>query len=96
MRPILAQVALCGVLCYFAYHALAGDQGLARWTELQRQEKDLLLKRDALVVEKAAIEDRIRRLQPDNIDLDYVEELARKKLAYARPDEVIVRAPATD
>lgn len=90
MRSTVANVALCCVLCYFTYHALSGDQGLARWTELQKQERELEAHLALIITEKGQIEARIARLQADNLDLDYVGELARKKLAYAGPDEIIL------
>ena len=90
MRSTVANVVLCGVLCYFTYQALSGEQGLARWTELQKQERELEAHLTLLMSEKSQIEARIERLQADNLDLDYVDELARKKLAYAAPDEIIL------
>jgi cell division protein FtsB len=32
----------------------------------------------------------IARLKDDTLDLDYVEEIARTKLSYARADELLV------
>lgn len=90
MRTILLQVVLGLILIYFAYHALAGDQGLARWTQLQKTEKTLIAEREELILEKTRLEDRITRLQAESMDLDYVEELARRKLAYARKNEIIL------
>ncbi len=90
MRTIFLQACLGLVLVYFAYHALAGEQGLARWTQLQKTEKQLLVDRARLQDEKRKLEGRISRLQASNLDLDYVEELARRKLAYARKNEVIL------
>ncbi len=90
MRSSAANILLCLVLCYFAYHALVGDQGLARWTQLQKNEKALSAELLELRAEKQEIKDRIKRLRPETLDLDYVEEIARKKLAYAREDEYLV------
>lgn len=91
MRSLLVTIILSLLLCYFAFSALTGEQGLANWTSLQKKEKELSLVLEAIQAEKLAVEARIKRLSPETLDLDYVEELARKKLAYAREDEVILK-----
>lgn len=93
MRTVISTTLLCAVLCYFAYNALSGDQGLSKWTSLQKQEKLLTQELDIILAEKEALTLRIERLRPESLDLDYVEELARKKLAYAREDEIILKLP---
>jgi cell division protein FtsB len=90
VQAFLLPTALGIAILYFSYHALAGDQGLRAWTELQKQET--LLKADLLALElqRAELEASLARLRDDTLDLDYVDELARTKLSYVRADEVIV------
>ncbi|MFC7290512.1 FtsB family cell division protein [Hirschia litorea] len=90
MRSFVISIVLSLVLVYFAYNALAGDQGLAKWTDLQKQEKELSLVLEGIQREKLDTQTRIDRLSSETLDLDYLEELARKKLAYARSDEIIL------
>ncbi|ACT59377.1 FtsB family cell division protein [Hirschia baltica] len=90
MRSLLATFVLSLVLFYLAYNALAGDQGLAKWTNLQKREKELILELEVIQGEKDVVYEKIHRLRPETLDLDYIEEIARKKLAYAREDEVIL------
>ena len=90
MKLIIAQIGACGVLLYFAYHAMSGKQGLAEWTRLQKQERELAAEISDLDAEKIQIKSQIKRLQADRLDLDFVEELSREKLAFARQDELIV------
>jgi len=83
--------AIIGVLIlYFSYHALAGDQGLAAWTELQNEEGKLEGEIVRLKAEKTVLEASLVRLRDTTLDLDYVEEIARTKLSYVRPDELLV------
>lgn len=90
MKLLIAQLGACGVLCYFAYHALVGEQGLAEWTRLQKREQELIVEIRVLEREKNRIATQIQRLHADNLDLDLVEELSREKLAFARRDEWII------
>jgi cell division protein FtsB len=83
--------ALIGaVILYFSYHALAGEQGLAAWTRLQEEERELAARLAEITLERDALEASLSRLRDETLDVDYIEELARTKLSYARPDEVLV------
>lgn len=90
VQAFLLPTAIGVAIIYFSYHALAGDQGLRAWTELQQQEAALKTRLEGLEVERIALEASLARLRDDTIDLDYVEELARTKLSYVRADEVLV------
>jgi cell division protein FtsB len=89
-KAILLPGAIAALILYFSYHAIAGDQGLAAWGGLQKQEEALLAEIADLKVERAALEASLQRLHDRTIDLDYVEEIARTRLSYVRPDEVLV------
>jgi cell division protein FtsB len=89
-KAILLPGVIGALILYFSYHALAGDQGLARWTDLQGKQVDLEAKIVELKAERAVLEASLVRLRDPTLDLDYVEEIARTKLSYVRPDEVLV------
>lgn len=89
-KAILLPGAIGALILYFSYHALSGDQGLAAWNGLQKEETGLETELDQLKVERAALEQSLIRLRDTSLDLDYVEEIARTRLSYVRPDEVLV------
>jgi cell division protein FtsB len=90
IKAVLLPGAIGALILYFSYHALAGDQGLARWTQLQGEQLELQAQIVSLKVERDALEASLMRLRDKTMDLDYVEEIARTKLSYVRPDEVLV------
>ncbi|MEZ5939131.1 MAG: septum formation initiator family protein [Hyphomonadaceae bacterium] len=92
LKSILLPGALCGLILYFSYHALAGEQGLAAWTHLQGEEKTLQKELASIKAEQASVETNLVRLRDDTMDLDYIEELVRTRMSYARPDEILVAA----
>jgi cell division protein FtsB len=92
LKTTLPIVMLALAIMYFSYHALAGDQGLAQWTRLQAEQKVLQAKIDALRGEREVLQRHVARLRDESLDLDYIEELARTKLSYARRDEMLVAA----
>jgi cell division protein FtsB len=89
-KAILLPGAIGALILYFSYHALAGDQGLARWTRLQGDQEQLEGQIVQLKAERDVLEASLVRLRDKTMDLDYVEEIARTKLSYVRPDEVLV------
>ena len=89
-KAILLPGAIGALILYFSYHALAGDQGLAAWTQLQNEEAQLTTQIEKLKLDKAVLEASLVRLRDKTMDLDYVEEIARTKLSFVRPDELLV------
>jgi len=89
-KAILLPSAIAALILYFSYHAIAGEQGLAAWGNLQQQEETLLAKIETLKAERVALETSLERLRDRTLDLDYVEEIARTRLSYVRPDEILV------
>jgi cell division protein FtsB len=90
VKAILLPGVIGALILYFSYHALAGDQGLARWTALQGEEEALRAEIVTLKAERDVLEASLVRLRDRTMDLDYVEEIARTKLSYTRPDELLV------
>lgn len=90
MDSRLAGFGLSLLILYFAYHAFAGESGLGKWSDMQAEitEKQQIL--EELEAEIGHLRRDILRLTPGSIDPDLMEELARKKLAFAYPDEIIL------
>ncbi len=89
-KAFLLPGAIGALILYFVYHALSGDQGLAAWSGLQKDETSLETDLVKLKAEHVALEQSMARLRDTSLDLDYVEEIARTRLSYVRPDEVLV------
>ena len=92
MTSRVAIAALSALILYFSYHAFAGEQGLGAWSDLQAQIGELKAELAALEAEKAALEDDIRRLDPANPEEDFVAQLARERLGYVLPGEIVISA----
>ncbi len=95
MTSRLEALGLCLVILYFAYHAFAGEKGLGRWTDAQIELQDRKAELAAVNGEIERLQTDIRRLTPGSVDPDYVEALARQKLAFVYPDEVVLLASDT-
>lgn len=75
---------------YFAYHAFAGENGLGRWSDAQIRLEDKKAELAKIEAYNERLRADIRRLTPGSVDQDYVEALARDKLAFVYPNEVVL------
>ena len=82
--------AMSLTIAYFAYHALAGEQGLGKWTDKQTELADKKADLEALEAKNAALQKDIARLTPGQIDPDLVEYLARRDLGFVYPGELVL------
>ncbi len=86
----LAAFGLAALMLYFAFHAFAGETGLGHWSDMQARLAEKRAELDALEADIAALEHDIERLTPGSVDPDYIERLAREKLAFVYPGEFIL------
>jgi cell division protein FtsB len=78
------------IVAFFGGYALFGANGVLAGFEygqlLEQRQTELAL----LEKERAEIANRVKLLDPQRADPDLVEELARRDLGVAHPDDVII------
>lgn len=89
MTSKLAGFLLSALIVYFAIHTFAGEQGLSEWSEKQTRVAALEAELVSVHAEIDRLKMDIKRLTPGSVDPDFVEALAREKLAFVRPNEII-------
>ncbi|MHA6723048.1 FtsB family cell division protein [Sphingomonas sp. RS2018] len=82
-----AAVILTG---FFAYFAVLGPNGVLSYRDYQRQLSKRQLEFASLDKERARLKNRVALVNPRNADPDMADELVRKELNVAHPNEVIV------
>ncbi|MCW5723488.1 MAG: septum formation initiator family protein [Maricaulaceae bacterium] len=91
IKRILPTAVLFGLIAYFGYHALNGDQGVLNWvvvkTDIAGAEAELAAAR----AEREGLEITAARLRSDSLDLDYLEERSRALLNVAHPRDFVVK-----
>ena len=78
------------ILSYVSYHLINGNRGITAYNQLQ---KDLSTNREILqelLSEKVALEHKIKLLDNKSMDLDLLEEYARKNLSLSNSKEQII------
>ncbi|RZM08955.1 MAG: septum formation initiator family protein [Sphingomonas sp.] len=77
-------------MAFFGGYAVLGPNGVLAYGDYKRQ----LAKRErdyvALDRRRAVLKNRVALLNPDHANPDMVDEMVRKELNVAHPDEVIV------
>ena len=88
----LEALGLSLLVLYFAYHAFAGEKGLGRWSDAQLELEDRKADLAKIEADVSRLRTDIRRLTPGSVDPDFVEALARDKLAFVYPNEIVLMA----
>lgn len=76
-----------GLFMYFCFHLLHGDMGYFALRGVEQKLADARQQHADLAVERAALENRVRLLRPNSLDLDMLDERARVVLGFALPEE---------
>jgi len=76
---------------YFTFAAVQGENGLFRRIQIEAQVSDLKTRLATLQGRVGQLTNKTHRLSDSYLDLDLLDEQARKILGYLRPDEIIVR-----
>jgi cell division protein FtsB len=79
-----------GLAIYFGYHAVNGNRGLLASQQLTEELRLAEKRLAALERERGALERKVKRLRPDSLDPDLIDELARDTLSMAEPEDVII------
>ena len=76
---------------YFTFAAVQGDFGLFRRAEIVAESQDLREQLAAVRADVARMENLTRRMSDDYLDLDLLDEQARKVLGMVRADEIVIQ-----
>lgn len=85
-----AAISMLTLLAYFIVHAFVGSGSLQSLNDLALQESSLLLKAQAVAIEKDALMADVTRLQASHLDADYLDFLARSDLGLVASDDVVI------
>jgi cell division protein FtsB len=78
------------VVVFFAAYALFGANGVLAWGDYSARLKMRTTELAQLQRDQAQLAHRVALLNPNNANPDMVDELVRRELGLARPDEVII------
>lgn len=79
------------LMAYFGFAAIQGDFGHFRRNQVNAEANLLQQELTQLQARRAYLENKTHRLSDKYLDLDLLDEQARKVLGMAREDEIIIR-----
>lgn len=79
------------LMAYFAFAAIQGDFGHFRRNQINAEANELQIELSQLQNLRGYLENKTHRLSDKYLDLDLLDEQARKILGMAREDEIIIR-----
>lgn len=74
---------------YFSFHLVSGERGLLAYAKLKSEIDAREQQKAKMQTEKETLANRVVGLRAESLDLDLLEEVARKDLGYSKKDEVI-------
>jgi cell division protein FtsB len=75
---------------YFSYHIINGNRGLLTMFQLRQELQKAAEELTFLQAERDNLERKIRYLHPHHLDLDFLDEIARKELGLIKEDEMLI------
>ena len=75
---------------YFGYHAVNGERGLRRLFELKQEIQIASQVAQELAVRRTEMEQKVRQLSPQSIDMDMLEESARALLNMGQENAFVI------
>ena len=78
------------IFLYLIYFLVYGQRGLLQYFYLSKQNQEFNETLVQLTSENQNLSKRIKKLQPNTVDLDFLDEQVRKKLGFIDKNEIVI------
>ena len=78
------------IFIYLVYFFIYGQRGLLQYFYLSKQNQEYNETLTQLNSENQHMSNRIKKLQPNTLDLDFLDEQVRKKLGLIDKNEIVI------
>ena len=78
------------IFLYLVYFLVYGQRGLLQYFYLSKQNQEYNKTLAQLTSENQYMSNRIKKLQPNTVDLDFLDEQVRKKLGLIDKNEIVI------
>lgn len=78
------------VICYFGFYAFYGERGIRKYLYLRHEVQYARELAEQYKAKKEYLQTEVKRLSPDGLDLDLLDERARIVLNFVGDDEFVL------
>ena len=78
------------IFLYLVYFLVYGQRGLLQYFYLSKQNQEYNERLSHLASENQYLNNRIKKLQPNTVDVDFLDEQVRKKLGLIDKNEIVI------
>jgi cell division protein FtsB len=78
------------IFLYLVYFLVYGQRGILQYFYLSKQNQEYNETLAQLTSENQYMSNRIKKLQPNTLDLDFLDEQVRKKLGLIDKNEIVI------
>ena len=89
-RTIIVLLTCALGLLYVGYQSVQGERGILGWMERSAEVERTQVEVATLAAERRKLERRVSQLRNDNLDLDLLDQEARRLLNLGHPDEEVL------
>lgn len=92
-RHVMTMLVLTSLGFYFAYHLVSGNNSLLTMMQLQTKLDESKERLDNIKMERINLQHRVQMISSESLDLDLLDEQARKLLGHSKENEIIYYFP---
>ena len=88
-----AIIKVAGIILVFGYvifHIVYGDRGIISFLQYNKKYKNTLSELELVRLERQKLQSKVGLMKTDSIDLDMLDEQAKKSLSLTKENEIIV------
>ena len=89
INQIMTSLLFVVLVVYFSYHAVIGERGFLAFLRLSQKIELARAQLDIVHAERMKYERNVKLLRSNSLDLDLLDEQARRVLGYADKDEKV-------
>jgi cell division protein FtsB len=90
LQSVLWPAIALTIIAFFGGYALFGSNGVLAWGDYSQRYETRVSELASIEQERAELANRVSLLDPRHANPDMVDELVRKELGLAHPDEVVI------
>ena len=93
LKSVFSNLIWICIAGYFVYHIIIGARGVVSWTILSREANQLESELTKIKKENEFMNNKIRGMRSNSLDLDLLEEQAQRILGFCYPEDTVVLLP---